>query len=165
MSYRILLVDPDETSTAVNEHTLVGAGFRTAAVSTFAEATRQISLACPDLLVTALRLKAFNGLHLLLRCREDHPELPVIVVGYPEDLTSDIGRYGARFLTKPSDPAAFLSVVSDLLQRPRDSSGERQGPRTRAEPPATLRATTWAEVAPGDSHSLRTWRWIVGSLN
>lgn len=133
MSYRILLVDPDETAAAAAKQALVANGYRAAAVGTFAEATRQTSLDCPDLIVTALRLEAYNGLHLLLRCRADHPELPVIVMGRPEDFCSDIALHGAPFFAKPSDLALLVTMVSGLLvdRLPRDSNGEPVGSRKR----------------------------------
>ena len=134
MSYRILLVDPDETAAAAAKLALAANGYRAAAVGTFAEATRQAWLDRPDLIVTALRLRAYNGLHLLLRCRADHPELPVIIMGRPEDFCSDIAYHGAQFFSEPRDLASLVTLVSRLLvgRFPRDSQGERVGSGKRA---------------------------------
>lgn len=138
------MVDPYLAASAVTEQALVRAGYRVAAVSTFEQATRQISLDCPDLLITAVRLAAFNGLHLLLRLRADHPGLPVIVVGRLDDFTSDISRYGARFVTTPIDPASLLGMVSELLagRTPHDPSSERRWPRKTVGLPATVFETS-----------------------
>src|SRR3954453_15583959 len=105
MSYRILLVDPCAATTAAAEHALVGAGYRAAAVTTFDQALRQVALDCPDVLISAIRLAAFNGLHLVIRLRVDHAQLPVIITGHLSDVTSDAARYGARFVQTPIDPA------------------------------------------------------------
>src|SRR5580704_19674135 len=98
MAYRILLVEPDSRWSATTERLLSDAGYLTVAVRTFEDATRQLAVDCPDLLVTTVRLGAFNGLHLVLRCRGDYPYLPVIVTGEEEDplLGAEVTRYGAR---------------------------------------------------------------------
>lgn len=144
MSHRILLVDPDLTAIAATEQALVSAGYRVAAVSAFDQAARQISLDCPDLLMTALRLEAFNGLHLLLRLRADHPDLPVIIAGDLGDFSSDISRYGARFVANPVDRASLLKMVSELLagRAPHDPRSERVWPRRAADLPATVLQTS-----------------------
>src|SRR5262245_915316 len=140
MSYRILLVDPDLATAAAHEHALSAAGYRTASVTSFEEATRQIAAACPDLLVTAIRLKAFNGLHLVLRVRIDHPDIPVIVAGSAADHTPDIGRFGARFVSTPVDRGALVSLARQLLagRAPQDAMGNRRWPRKSAQLPAVV---------------------------
>ena len=92
MSFRILLVDSDPTTVAITESALVEAGHRVAWVSTFEEATRQLSLDYPDLLVTSVRLGAFNGMHLIFRFRAEHPDVPAIVIDALADLTPDMRR-------------------------------------------------------------------------
>jgi DNA-binding NtrC family response regulator len=131
MSYRILVVDPTPVVPPHTEQAFENAGYRVAAVRSFQEATRMISRDCPDLIVTTIRLEAFNGLHVLLRVRADHAELPVILVGDPADFTTDIDRYGAQFVGSPIDLTHLLRTVSSLLagRTPRDPRGERRWPR------------------------------------
>jgi DNA-binding response OmpR family regulator len=142
VSHRVLLVDTDPESTIAMEQALASAGYRVAAVTTFENAARQVTLDCPDLVVTSIRLGQFNGLHLVLRCRADVPTMPVIVIGGPEDvgLSAEAVRYGARFITKPVDPGAFLALVGELLVgvAPRDPLSTRRWPRKIAELPATV---------------------------
>jgi FixJ family two-component response regulator len=144
MSYRILLVDPSAASTAAAEHVLVGAGYRAAAVSTFDQALRQIALDCPDVLITAIRLAAFNGLHLVIRLRVEHANLPVLITGHMSDFTSDAARYGARFIQTPLDPALLLKNVAEALagRQPLDANSDRRWPRRPAGLVATVRNTT-----------------------
>jgi DNA-binding response OmpR family regulator len=146
MSYRILLVDPDSRSSAAIERSLPDAGYLTVSVRTFEDATRQLAADCPDLLVTAVRLGAFNGLHLVLRCRGDFPELPVIVTGEEEDplLAAEVSRYGARFVPKALEPGRFLRLVSELLagSSARGLLGQRRWPRRHARLPATVSQTS-----------------------
>jgi DNA-binding response OmpR family regulator len=142
MAYRILLVEPDSRSSAATERWLSDAGYLTVSVRTFDDAARQLAVDCPDLLVTAVRLGAFNGLHLVLRCRGDYPYLPMIVTGEEEDplLAGEVTRYGARFVAKSVEPERFLRVVFELLagRSPQGPHGERRWPRKPAGLPATV---------------------------
>ena len=144
MSYRILLVDPCAATTAAAEHALVGAGYRAAAVTTFDQALRQVALDRPDVLISAIRLAAFNGLHLLIRVRVEHADLPVIVTGHMSDFTNDAARFGARFLPTPIEPALLLEQVGELLhgRSPLDPKSDRCWPRRPAVLPATVRNTS-----------------------
>jgi CheY-like chemotaxis protein len=146
MSFRILLVDPDSLAAAASQQALVQNGYRVAPVSTFEEATRQMSLDYPDLLVTKARLGAFNGLHLLLRCRAEHPDVPVIIVGTLADRTADVTRFGAEFVTSPIEHASFLKVVASMLtgrttlsgRPPEGATSARRGPRRRGMRPTMV---------------------------
>ena len=144
MSFRILLVDPCAASVADAERALTGAGYRAAAVTTFDQAVRQLALDCPDVLISAIRLAAFNGLHLLIRVRVDHADLPVIVTGHISDFTSDATRYGARFLQTPLEPTLLVQQVAELLagRQPFDPQSDRCWPRRPAVLPATVRNTS-----------------------
>ena len=144
MSFRILLVDPESTTVAATESALVEAGHRVAWVSTFEEATKQLSLGYPDLLITAVRLGAFNGLHLLIRFRAEHPDVPAIVMDAMADLTTDMRDRATRFLAPPIDRASLAGLVSELLagRTPRDPDSLRRWPRKRAELPAIIHRTS-----------------------
>jgi DNA-binding response OmpR family regulator len=144
MSYRILVVDPNIATTAAAEQALTCAGYRAAAVSTFEQAMRQVALDCPDLLVSAIRLAAFNGLHLVIRLRSQYSDLPAIITGHITDFTPDASRFGARFLATPVDPALLVQNVTELLdgRPPIDPKSERRWPRRPAGLPATVRDTS-----------------------
>src|SRR3954471_9277191 len=142
MSYRILVVESSPSVAVAAHRALTCAQHRVATVHTFEQATRQIALDCPDLVVTAIRLGAFNGLHLLLRVRAEHDDLPVVVLGDPVDATSDIDRYHGCFVSVPLETPALVSAVSRLLEnrQPRDPRNERRWPRKIAALAATVDA-------------------------
>jgi DNA-binding response OmpR family regulator len=146
MSNRILLVDPDPASAAATKQLLADAGYGTSSVHTFDDAARHLSVECPELLVTAVRLGAFNGLHLVLRCRGECPDMATIVTGEEEDpsLASEVHRYGARFISKSLDRERFLGLVSELLsgRSPQGPLGDRRWPRKRTGLPATVSQTS-----------------------
>jgi DNA-binding response OmpR family regulator len=145
MSYRILLVEPDSRSSAATERALSDAGYPTVSVRTFDDATRKLAADCPDLLVTAVRLGEFNGLHLVLRCGAEHPDLLMIVTGEENDpsLAAEVTRYGARFISRSMGRDQLLRLVSELLAQRRSpgSLGDRRWPRKPAGLPATVSRT------------------------
>src|SRR4029453_16576663 len=81
-----------------------------------------------ELLITDVRLRSFNGLHLVMQCRREYPEMGLMIMtGYDEPLLElEAGRYGAEFIRKPIKPAEFLDQVSKTLPAGR---GRRRGPR------------------------------------
>jgi DNA-binding NtrC family response regulator len=50
-----------------------------AAASSFPPARQLLRAVSPDLLIADIRLAAYNGLHLSILSRVDHPHLPVII--------------------------------------------------------------------------------------
>jgi FixJ family two-component response regulator len=72
----------------------------------------------PDLLITELRLGAFNGLHLVVLARSSQPAMATIVLtGVPDPvLETEAKRLGAVYLVNPVKPAELLTVVSRELE-------------------------------------------------
>src|ERR1700704_6127117 len=115
----ILLVDGDKTLLRRVEELLSDAGYLVAAVSSFHEAKRLLDSVSPDLLIVGVRLDAFNGLHLAVRCRIEHPLLPVIVTNASADmvLEAETEIQGAEFIANPLDHPEFLSRVKEAVER------------------------------------------------
>jgi len=63
----ILVVDEDADARTEIVDLLSHAGYQVTSVGSFREATKVLSTDPPDLLITELRLGAFNGLHLVIR--------------------------------------------------------------------------------------------------
>jgi DNA-binding response OmpR family regulator len=117
MSHRILIVDEEEDAIRQLEAFLQVAGYETVVASRFDQAKRLLVSDPPSLLIAAVRLGAFNGLHLILRARLDHPEIAAIITSEHADsvLESEAQSYGASYLAKPFDREALLALVSKLL--------------------------------------------------
>src|SRR5262245_61178099 len=81
----ILIAETDGFQRDAVSRLLESAGFRVTAASTFDEAQRELSTNPPDILITGLKLGAYNGLHLVVRNRIQHPETPAIVVSQVAD--------------------------------------------------------------------------------
>ena len=75
----ILLVSSDPSARHRTDVLLSEAGHLVASASSLQQAKRLLGTVYPDLVIADVRLDAFNGLHIALRCRTDHPLLPVII--------------------------------------------------------------------------------------
>lgn len=72
----------------------------------------------PDAVVTDIRMPGMDGLTLLARLQESHPDLPVIVVTAHSDLDSAVSAYqgGAfEYLPKPFDIDELIALVGRAL--------------------------------------------------
>lgn len=149
MSSRILLVDSDIEASAAFERLLVGAGHIVTAVTSFEAMALPASWIQPDLLLTAIRLGRFNGLHLALRFRLEHPGVPIIAIGDEAEvgLAAEAMQLRVRFVPKGTAPERLLGYIDELLAggKPRDLVSTRRWPRLSAALPARFDDTD-AEV-------------------
>jgi ActR/RegA family two-component response regulator len=109
-----VVVDPDGVARAEVAFVLSAAGYRVTNAGDFREAANAITAAPPDLLVTELRLGAYNGLHLIhrgLRSRGDMRS--IVLTGFPDPvLESEARSIGASYIVKPADPSILLVAAS-----------------------------------------------------
>jgi DNA-binding response OmpR family regulator len=144
MPFRLLIVDPVAQSREAVERALSGMGHFATSVSTFQEAKQRIVLAPPDLLVTCVRLGAYNGIQLVLRARAVMPALVIDDV-YDPVLEKEASVAGAVYLTRPLEEAALAAVVDRLLrdaEAPSSSTVARKWPRKHADMPVDVSGDT-----------------------
>jgi DNA-binding response OmpR family regulator len=130
LPYRILVLDDDEHALAGIVELLRDADYHVTAAATYDAAKRLLALGSYDLLITDVRLRGFNGLHLVMQSRTDYPDMAVMIItGYDEPLMEiEASRYNAVFVRKPIRPAEFLQGVSRCLSGVRR---QRRWPRKR----------------------------------
>jgi CheY-like chemotaxis protein len=101
----------------------------------------------PDLLVADVRLHGYSGLHLAIRTRVEHPDLPVIITHRAPDeiYQREARRAGAMFVATPLTNPDFLRHVKAALdRRSGPSAGIRRWPRRRAAGRVAVRAAASA---------------------
>src|SRR5206468_235239 len=105
-----LLVATDTKLLRRTEDLLSEAGYLVATAATFEHGTVLLTSLNPDLLVAEVRLGPFNGMHLAIRSRIDHPLLPVIITNATPDavLETEARRHGAIFMVTPLTNPEFL---------------------------------------------------------
>jgi DNA-binding response OmpR family regulator len=128
LPYRLLVIDDDENALSGIVELLRAADYEVTSASTYEDAKNLLAVGSYDLLVTDVRLRSFNGLHLVMKTKDQAPDMAVIIMsGYDEPLLElEAGRYGAQFVRKPIKPAQFLEAVSKSLTSVRR---ERRWPR------------------------------------
>ena len=124
------MIDDDETALSGIVELLCDAGHHVTGAPTYDAAKRLLAASAYDLLITDVRLRAFNGLHLVMQSRTDYPEMAIIIMtGYDEPMMEiEASRYNASFVRKPIQPSVFLQKVNDCLSAVRR---QRRWPRKR----------------------------------
>ena len=130
LPFRILVLDDDEHALSGIVELLRDAGHHVTGAATYDAAKRLLAVSPFDLLVSDVRLRSFNGLHLVMQTRADHPEMAVIIItGYDDPLIDlEAHRYNAALVRKPIRPAEFIKVVDAALVKVRR---QRRWPRKR----------------------------------
>jgi DNA-binding NtrC family response regulator len=132
LPYRVLVLDDDEHALAGIVELIRAAGHDVTPAATYGAAKERLLESQYDLLVTDVRLRSFNGLHLVMQTRADHPDTAVIIItGYDDPLIDlEAHRYHAELVRKPIKPAEFVGLVNDMLSGVRR---QRRWPRKRVE--------------------------------
>ena len=118
MAVRLLVVDADRNRLRATEEILLSAGYLVTCASSFDEAKRGLLFAPPDLLVTDVRLGAYNGVHLVFRARTDYPSMPAVVMDVHHDrvLESEAKKAGAVYVGKSLGPGPLVELVRKLAK-------------------------------------------------
>jgi DNA-binding NtrC family response regulator len=119
----ILLVDTRTVPLRRLSETLQRAGHHVIPAASFDEAKRALAVYEPAVLISALRLAAFNGIHLVHLGRLANPRMPAIILSSERDATlhEEVHRVGATLLIEPVQTPMLLSLLSD--SRDADSIG------------------------------------------
>jgi len=130
LPFRVLVLEDDEHELSGIVELLRDAGHSVTGAATYDAAKRLLAVSPFDLLVSDVRLRSFNGLHLVMQTRTDHPEIGVIIItGYDDPLIDmEAHRYHAQLVRKPIRPAEFLRTVNEALAKVRR---QRRWPRKR----------------------------------
>ena len=110
----ILIADDDPAIRAWLTRLLEDAGYDVMAASTVEEAKKALAASLPNLLITDVRMGAFNGLQLVAM---NAGRIPAIVMTGHEDpvIEADARQLGAEFLLKPLDSPSLLRIVEAKL--------------------------------------------------
>jgi DNA-binding NtrC family response regulator len=128
----VLVVDSDPEDLSSTVMLLEAAGYRVTSAAAFEEAKQMLASESPDLLITGLRLGCYNGLHLVLRSRVDHPEMSAIVTSYYQDpvLEAEAQRQHAEFLLRPLDGDDLVNAVARSFEA--SSGSDVEGDRAHS---------------------------------
>ncbi|RKR03336.1 Fis family nitrogen metabolism transcriptional regulator NtrC [Kushneria sinocarnis] len=130
---RVYVVDDDRAIRWVLERTLAQPDIEVECFERADQAEMAMERQPPDVLLTDIRMPGIDGLDLMARTRERHPDMPVIVMTAHSDLDSAVASYqgGAfEYLPKPFDVDDALALVRRAIahaQERRTPSREPEG--------------------------------------
>ena len=112
----VWVVDDDRSIRWVLQKALESVDINVRVFENSPEVIEQLEKSVPDVLVSDIRMPGMNGLELLSKIKETHPDLPVIIMTAYSDFDSAVSVYegGAfEYLPKPFD----VDEAVDLVQR------------------------------------------------
>jgi DNA-binding response OmpR family regulator len=114
-----LVVDSDAARRASVVKVLDSGGFRISEADSFAVARRALIDHPPAVLITALKLAEYNGLHLVLRARAAPLRIDTLVIADPGSagFRTEVQQAGAAFVLEPVTEKELLAAVIRTLFR------------------------------------------------
>lgn len=131
------IVDDDRSIRWVLEKALQKAGIETRSFSNADDLLESLGRMQPEAIITDIRMPGMDGLALLKRLQDRHPDLPVIIMTAHSDLESAVSAFqgGAfEYLPKPFD-------VDEAVDRVRRACAQARSWRQEREPVSAPEAT------------------------
>jgi DNA-binding NtrC family response regulator len=147
-SGRVLVVYPDHLARQEITNILVSVGFIVTEASSYEAARRVLDTAPVDVLVTALRLGGYNGLHLVIRAQSLRRDVAAIVISPFDDgvLQREADALGATFVQRPANMNEVRAAVLRTVHRDRRSTEPLRPPFDRRRTERRQRAHVAAEM-------------------
>ena len=113
---RVLMVDDEPSLLDGFRTAFTRAGRPVETSDSFEDARKKLIETKFDVLITDVRLGAFNGLQLAIIARDRDPEIGIIVIsGYDDPvLQAEAAQLGASYLVKPVGFDRLLDVIDSL---------------------------------------------------
>jgi two-component system nitrogen regulation response regulator GlnG len=128
---KVWIADDDNSIRWVLERALTQAGIANESFADADELLRQIGNSLPDVIISDIRMPGTDGLELLTRIKERHPDLPIIITTAHSDLDSAVAAYqkGAfEYLPKPFDLDEVVAVTERALAHALEQKGNTPRP-------------------------------------
>lgn len=115
----IWVVDDDRSIRWVIDRALTKQGHNCTCFETGESLLRKIQSAKPDVIISDVRMDGMDGLELLERIQQAHPDIPVIIMTAHSDLDSAVASFqgGAfEYLPKPFDVDEAIALVDRAIE-------------------------------------------------
>jgi DNA-binding NtrC family response regulator len=116
----VLLVDDDHGVLNLVQQWLSSAGYTVIACDRFETAKQHLATQVPDILVTDVRLGAYNGLQLVILAKQQGPQVAAVVMSAFDDptLRKEAAQSGAGYVNKPCTRDQVLTAVLEAVSSP-----------------------------------------------
>ncbi|MBV1931999.1 MAG: nitrogen regulation protein NR(I) [Porticoccaceae bacterium] len=145
----VWIVDDDNSIRWVMEKALQKADFD---IRSFEDANSLLGYMAqnaPDVIISDIRMPGMDGLELLEKIHQNHPELPVIITTAHSDLDSAVAAYqgGAfEYLPKPFDVDDLISVTRRALTFAQENTTQQVQPQAAEQTEIIGEAPAMQEV-------------------
>lgn len=115
----IWIVDDDTSIRWVLERALIKAGFQVRQFENGADILDALTLEQPHVIMSDVRMPGIDGVELLGRVKEEHPQLPMIIMTAHSDFESTVASFQAgafEYLPKPFDVDEVVATVSRAVE-------------------------------------------------
>jgi DNA-binding NtrC family response regulator len=122
MQARVLVVDDEPDMLSTCRKFLEREGYDVAVAENGRDGVEQVSSFRPDLVITDLKMPGLDGMEVLRRTKEDHPDTMVMMFtgfGTIEDAVEAMKEGAFDFITKPFSPDHLLIAVQRALRQKR----------------------------------------------
>lgn len=126
-SAKIWIVDDDRSIRWVLERALSQAGMQPATFDSGENIMRQLERERPDAIISDIRMPGIDGITLLSRIGEAHPDIPVIIMTAHSDLESAVSSYQSGafdYLPKPFDMDDAVALVQRAVAHSRQKTAD-----------------------------------------
>ena len=148
---KILIVEDETNSRVLLERALSSQGYAVESVANGAEALKRAAEAPPDMFISDIMMPGLDGFELCRRVKKDPRLAEIPFVFYTatyveqEDRKLALALGAARFLVKPMEPDAFLTVIREVFQEEAAGRPEASSPPSADEAGlARLQAKTYS---------------------
>jgi len=120
----ILIIEDDPIMREALAEWLEGAGYGVRKAADGNAGLAAVKLAAPALVITDIHLPGTSGAMVIVKLKQQRPEIPVIAIsclfdsGHGMDADAAIALGAARALAKPFKRSDLLRAVADLLGSP-----------------------------------------------
>jgi DNA-binding NtrC family response regulator len=149
---KVLLVDDEEDYVRTMAERLEMRDVPSRVATSGAEALKMVQAEAPDVMVLDLRMPGIDGMQVLERVKDEHPQVQVIILtGHGSDKEEQEARaLGAfEYLQKPADTGQLLDTITAAWKRGLKVAAELVRDSKRKFD-RTMEAAAWAEAGVAD---------------
>ena len=139
---RVWVADDEKSIRWVLDKALSKEGINVTCFESAEDLLTEMDSGQPDVVVSDIRMGGIDGLALLSQLREQHPDLPVIVMTAHSDLDSAVASIqgGAfEYIPKPFEVDEAVSIVKRALIEHNRAASSPQPSRNNNQPKSSVR--------------------------
>ncbi|MCL1078082.1 nitrogen regulation protein NR(I) [Parashewanella spongiae] len=129
MSEQVWILDDDNAIRWVIEKSLTSVNISNSSFVSAESLWHALVYSKPQIIISDIRMPGTDGLSLLERLQQNHPDIPVIIITAHSDLDSAVNAYQAgafEYLSKPFDIDELTALAERALSHANESRSSKQ---------------------------------------